>query len=103
MASSYSIPGQDIKYRLPDDGEVFRVTGGGKTSVYKRVGNQLSSLSGVSDYARTDLRMKDGSIVRAGQPITNSGALVGPADPNFRGEWSTMVSQGDKFDQMYGG
>lgn len=81
-------------FNLPTEGTVFRGVGD-TNAVYKIVNGQLTSLGGGGKIASTDLRAPDGTIIRAGQPITGDRSYTDqltPVDTNFRGTyWSNTT------------
>lgn len=75
-------------FKLPIEGQIFRATDS-IDAVYKVVNGKLQRIVERQATANTDLRLPDGTVVKAGQPVP--GQYTGPStnlqivNPNYRG------------------
>ncbi|MDE2133922.1 MAG: hypothetical protein KGJ49_04925 [Alphaproteobacteria bacterium] len=79
-SASYTIPGQNITFTIPANGQVFRTVGDTGDAVYARVGNQLYSLGFAND-VQTMTGVQAKQYVADHIPASRQGQ-VGNIDPN---------------------
>jgi LysM repeat protein len=86
-------------FNLPTEGTTFRVAGS-RDAVYKVVNGQLQTIANMGYIANTDLRMPDGSIVKAGQSYGDprSGTPIG----QYSGAYGSRVYGADIYNQTAG-
>lgn len=116
--ATYSIPGQNLTFNLPDEGTVFRAVGDANGDrVYKVVNGKVTVVASPTAYAATDLRAPDGTLIKAGQPMGQyAGAMAYNqdwrgakepnslliVDPSYRGPTSTNKSGRESFEATGG-
>ncbi len=107
MSFTYTKPDQNLSYTLPNEGEIFKPVGWtvGNPLYQIKNGQVVVAPTNVQGgiQLNTDIRMPDGTVLKAGQIVPTGGTDGGTVvNPNFRGSWYQQVSPQAAYETQYG-